>query len=128
MQNNSDIISLLSSNDAQNSSRLLTRYLSEDVEYLMLANHPDSPLLRQLRGKEAVAEYLSILPRLYEISSRTVDRVLQDGPHTVVLGRDLATIYPQKRRINANWTAILMIQSNIILRIQYIFQNMIDAA
>lgn len=128
MEQNIDIVSLISSNDMHISARLLSNYLSDDVEYLMLANHPDSPLLRQLRGKETVSDYLSILPMLYEIGSRTVNKVVQDGAHTVVMGRDVATIYPNRRKVRSDWTAILVFQSGKITKIQYIFQNMADVA
>lgn len=128
MERKVDIVSLISSSDMHISARLLLNYLSEDVEYLMLANHPDSPLLRQLRGKETVSDYLAILPMLYEIGSRTVNKVVQDGAHTVVMGRDVATIYPHRRKVSADWTAILMFQYGQIKRMQYIFHNMADAA
>lgn len=128
MEQYAEIIDLFISGEMRLSSRSLLNYLSEDVEYFMLASRPDAHLLRQLRGRETVSEYLSILPLMYEIASRTINKVFQDGSHTVVWGRDLATIRPNKNKIITDWTAILVIQSGKIHRIQYIFQNMTDAA
>lgn len=126
MQENHDIVSLISSSDTSLSARRLPSYLSEDVEYLMMANHPDAPICRALHGKATVSEYLSIIPLMYKVASRTIKRIIQNGPHTVVIGHDLAVIYPDNQKYSSDWTAILAIQSGKITRIQYIFQNMLN--
>lgn len=128
MTQHAEIIELISSNNVTLSLYSLPEYLSDDIEYLMLANRPESPVLRRFRGKEMVVEYLSILPQLYEIASRTVGSIVYDGPYMVVFGRDLAMIYPSKQITVSDWILTLLIQSGKIHRMQYIFYNMKDAA
>jgi len=122
-----EIIEIISSSDVNLSTTNLLGYLSNDVEYFMLANRRDAPLLRQLRGKSIVAEYLSILPKAYEIVSRSISKISHDGPYTMAFGRDSARIYPDRREIISDWSLILFIQSGKIRNIQYIFHNMTDA-
>ncbi|MBL9006884.1 MAG: hypothetical protein JNJ46_21695 [Myxococcales bacterium] len=127
MRQHAEILDLISSSDVNLSVHSLLNYLSDDVEYFMLASCPDAPLLRQFCGREFVAEYLSILPQVYEIASRSVAKVVYDGPYTIMMGQDIATVYPNKRKVIANWTLILVIRLGKIQRMQYIFQNMTDA-
>jgi len=122
-----EIIDLISSDDVNLSTQTLLEHLSDDVEYFVLANRPDLPIVRHFRGKEIVTEYLSILPQLYEIASRTVGRIVHDGPYLVAFGRDLAMIYPSKTLIVWDWILTLLVQAGKICRMQYVFHSMKDA-
>ena len=59
----------------------------------MVANRPVAPLWRRIKGAERVAEYLGVIPMMYEITERKVNSVVQDGALTVVMGQDLAKTY-----------------------------------
>lgn len=123
IDNQDAIISMISSRDLRGLSRDLREYLSDDVEYCVVANRPEAPLWRQIKGAERVAEYLGVVPMMYEITERKVNSVVQDGALTVVMGHDLAKTYENPQSFRTDWTAILRIQSGKICRIQYVFQN-----
>lgn len=123
IDNQDKIISMISSRDLCGLSHDLREYLSDDVEYCMVANRPAAPLWRQIKGAERVAEYLGVMPMMYEITERKVNSVVQDGALTVVMGQDLAKTYEKPQSFRTDWTAILRIQSGKICRIQYVFQN-----
>lgn len=127
MRQHAEILDLISSSDVNSAVHSLMNYLSDDVEYFMLASCSDAPLVRQFCGKEAVAEYLSVLPHVYNIANRSVTKILSEGPYTILIGKDIATIYPNKRKVIMDWMLILVIHLGKIHRIQYIFQNMTDA-